>query len=137
MKNKFLTDSEEETRILGYYIACRFRYIKTFLLVGDLGVGKTVFVRGFCSFYGIEYIRSPSFIIINRYNGVNHADLYRVESWEDLYTSGIMEILGKEILLVEWGEKLLPFIKGIPYIMITFKIVDSHTREITVVRVPF
>ncbi|MEO0138829.1 MAG: tRNA (adenosine(37)-N6)-threonylcarbamoyltransferase complex ATPase subunit type 1 TsaE [candidate division WOR-3 bacterium] len=136
MRNKFLTGSEGETHLLGYYIACRFKGIKTFLLVGDLGVGKTVFVRGFCSFYGIEYIRSPSFLVINRYNGINHADLYRIDSWEDIYTSGIMEILDREILLVEWGEKLLPFIKGIPYILIRFKSINENTREITVDRVP-
>lgn len=136
MRSRFLTNSEEETHLLGYYIACRFKSIKTFLLVGDLGTGKTVFVRGFCSFYSIEYIRSPSFLVINRYNGINHADLYRVDVWEDLYTSGIMEILGREILLVEWGEKLLPFIKGIPYVLINFKVVEGNTREVTLLRVP-
>lgn len=118
--------------MLGYYAACRFKNFKTFVLVGDLGVGKTVFVRGFCEYHGVDFVRSPTFLVINKYKGINHADLYRVESFEDIYTSGILEVLNREILLVEWGEKLLPFLRSYPYVLVEFKFLDMERREIII-----
>lgn len=118
--------------MLGYYAACRFKNFKTFILVGDLGVGKTVFVRGFCEYHGINFVRSPTFLVINKYKGINHADLYRVESFEDIYTSGILEVLNREILLVEWGEKILPFLGSSPYVLVEFKFLDMERREIII-----
>jgi len=118
--------------LLGYYAACRFKNFKTFVLVGDLGVGKTVFVRGFCEYHGVDFVRSPTFLVINKYKGINHADLYRVESFEDIYTSGILEVLNREILLVEWGEKLLPFLRSYPYVLVEFKFLDMERREIII-----
>ncbi len=118
--------------MLGYYAACRFKNFKTFVLVGDLGVGKTVFVRGFCEYHGVNFVRSPTFLVINKYKGINHADLYRVESFEDIYTSGILEVLNREILLVEWGERLLPFLGSSPYVLVEFKFLDMERREIII-----
>ncbi|MCC6012217.1 tRNA (adenosine(37)-N6)-threonylcarbamoyltransferase complex ATPase subunit type 1 TsaE [Candidatus Caldipriscus sp.] len=132
MRNSYITSSEEETFLLGYYAACRFKNFKTFILVGDLGVGKTVFVRGFCEYHGVNFVRSPTFLVINKYKGINHADLYRVESFEDIYTSGILEVLNREILLVEWGEKLLPFLGSSPYVLVEFKFLDMERREIII-----
>lgn len=130
MRNKYITSSEEETFLLGYYVACRFKKFKVFLLVGDLGVGKTVFVRGFCAYHGVDFIRSPTFLVINKYGRLNHADLYRVENFEDIYTSGILEILGRETLLVEWGERLLPFLGNLPYVLVELKFLEDEKREI-------
>jgi tRNA threonylcarbamoyladenosine biosynthesis protein TsaE len=132
LRNSYITSSEEETFLLGYHTACRFKNFKTFILVGDLGVGKTVFVRGFCEYHGVNFVRSPTFLLINKYKGINHADLYRVESFEDIYTSGILEVLNREILLVEWGEKILPFLGSSPYVLVEFKFLDMERREIII-----
>jgi tRNA threonylcarbamoyladenosine biosynthesis protein TsaE len=132
LRNSYITSSEEETFLLGYHTACRFKNFKTFILVGDLGVGKTVFVRGFCEYHGVNFVRSPTFLVINKYKGINHADLYRVESFEDIYTSGILEVLNREILLVEWGERLLPFLGSSPYVLVKFKFLDMERREIII-----
>jgi tRNA threonylcarbamoyladenosine biosynthesis protein TsaE len=132
LRNSYITSSEEETFLLGYYTACRFKNFKTFVLVGDLGVGKTVFVRGFCEYHGVNFVRSPTFLVINKYNGINHADLYRVERFEDIYTSGILEVLNREILLVEWGERLLLFLGSSPYVLVEFKFLDMERREIII-----
>jgi tRNA A37 threonylcarbamoyladenosine biosynthesis protein TsaE len=56
LRNSYITSSEEETFLLGYHTACRFKNFKTFILVGDLGVGKTVFVRGFCEYHGVDFV---------------------------------------------------------------------------------
>ena len=132
MKNSYVTSSEEETFLLGYYTACRFKKFKTFLLLGDLGVGKTVFVRGFCAYYGVNFVRSPTFLVINKYGRINHADLYRVESFEDIYSSGILEVLDREILLVEWGERFLPLLGDYPHVLVEFEFLDGERRKISI-----
>ena len=82
-------------------------------LVGDLGAGKTCFVRGFAE--GIEvdvdaWVRSPTFTLINEYSGrlpVYHIDLYRVGKQEELNSLNLREYLyGDGVSLIEWFEFL-------------------------------
>jgi len=86
-------------------------------LYGDLGSGKTQFVKGVClAFKARTPATSPSFVILNRYDGVDkneneifmyHFDLYRVKSLAELYDLGYEELLnGDGICLVEWAERL-------------------------------
>ena len=117
--------SEEETMELGRHLAQNLRAGDLVLLEGDLGLGKTVFVRGVASSLGVppEDVSSPSFTLVQEYRGgsvpVFHVDLYRLESPEDVATLGIEDILaGGGLALVEWGERLPPF----------------YRRECTVVR---
>ena len=85
-------------------------------LHGELGAGKTCFVRGIALSLGIETtITSPTFTLINAYPGerpLYHVDLYRVSSPEDLTTIGIEELLETTaVIAIEWaerGETLLP-----------------------------
>ncbi len=82
-------------------------------LRGELGTGKTVFVRGFCE--GIEvsrtaWVRSPTFTLINEYQGrlpVYHIDLYRVARPEEIETLSLREYLyANGVSLIEWFERL-------------------------------
>jgi tRNA threonylcarbamoyladenosine biosynthesis protein TsaE len=86
-------------------------------LYGDLGSGKTQFVKGVCrTFQAHTPATSPSFVILNRYDGVDksgnelfmyHFDLYRVKSLTELYDLGYEEFLrGDGICLIEWAEML-------------------------------
>ncbi|MBN1396947.1 MAG: tRNA (adenosine(37)-N6)-threonylcarbamoyltransferase complex ATPase subunit type 1 TsaE [Bacteroidetes bacterium] len=86
-------------------------------LYGDLGSGKTQFVKGVCLAYNITTpVTSPSFVILNRYEGrdkkndelfVYHFDLYRVKSTAELYDLGYEELLQNNgICLIEWAEML-------------------------------
>ncbi len=131
----YITGNEEETEALGYYIACRYhKDFNVFILVGDLGTGKTVFVKGFAKFFGIEDVRSPTFMLINRYVGrktVFHADLYRISGWEDVYSSGITDIMDRELLIVEWGDRIESFLSS-SGVKIVFKRKGEYTREISV-----
>jgi tRNA threonylcarbamoyladenosine biosynthesis protein TsaE len=80
-------------------------------LTGELGAGKTTFVKGFAAAYNIprDAVTSPTFTLINEYKGtvpVFHADLYRIDSGDELTRTGIYDLATeKGFLLIEWPEK--------------------------------
>ena len=83
------------------------------LLHGDLGSGKTTFVRKYCEKINIiNQVSSPSFLILNSYNTlnnmrVNHFDFYRVEDISELEMIGLYEILNENnsLTFIEWPDK--------------------------------
>ena len=82
-------------------------------MYGDLGVGKTAFVRGFCSYFGECRVKSPTFSIVNEYKlgktNVFHFDMYRITDDEDLYSTGFYEYFSRKgYMLCEWCENI-PF----------------------------
>jgi tRNA threonylcarbamoyladenosine biosynthesis protein TsaE len=111
--------SEEETVDLGRGFGRALKGGELLLLEGDLGYGKTVFARGVATALGIlpEEVSSPSFTLVHEYKGgrvpVFHLDLYRLDTpEEDVGALGIEEILAAGgVVLVEWGEKLPPFLR--------------------------
>lgn len=111
--------SEEETFELGRGLGRALKGGELLLLQGDLGYGKTVFARGVAAALGVlpEEVSSPSFSLVHEYKGgrvpVFHLDLYRLETPDDeVGALGIEEILaGGGVVLVEWGEKLPPFLR--------------------------
>ena len=103
--------SEEDTRNLGRKFAETLTGGNVVLLFGDLGTGKTVFVRGVCEAFGISGVRSPSFTLINEYESASgilivHADLYRLGS-DGVSATGLDEYAGSDdvITFVEWPER--------------------------------
>lgn len=110
------TYNEEETRKIGEMVGEKAKQGQIYCLNGDLGTGKTVFTKGFALGLGItEHITSPTFTIINVYEGrlsFYHFDVYRIEEPEELYELGYEEyFFGDGVCLIEWAElikELLP-----------------------------
>ena len=82
-------------------------------LRGDLGVGKTAFVRGFAAVAAPgSAVRSPTFALVNEYRGAHgnapvfHFDMYRITSEDDLYSIGYDDYLDRGFCLVEWSENI-------------------------------
>ena len=82
-------------------------------LFGGLGMGKTAFVRGLAEGLGMDpnEISSPTFAIVHEHEGSNgqmlyHFDMYRVESWDDLYSTGFFDYLGQGVVVTEWSENI-------------------------------
>lgn len=111
------TTSTERTIFLASAFANNLQRGDVVALYGDLGSGKTQFVKGVCrTFKAHTPATSPSFVILNRYDGVDksgnellmyHFDLYRIKSLTELYDLGYEEFLrGDGICLVEWAEML-------------------------------
>ena len=103
------TYSQDETEKIGYDTAIKALPGQVYCLSGDLGVGKTVFTRGFARGLGIdEHITSPTFTIINEYEGrlpLYHFDVYRVADPEEMGYIGCDEyFFGNGVCLIEWAE---------------------------------
>ncbi len=101
--------SVEDTRRFGAELATRVKAGDVYALEGDLGSGKTEFVRGFVAALGGQVsVRSPSFSILNIYQSaqmsVYHFDFYRMSDSEELHEIGFYEyIAGDGVCLIEWG----------------------------------
>ncbi len=104
----FESFSAEDTKKLGEKISQGAAAGQVYCLDGDLGVGKTVFTKGFAKGLGIEdHVNSPTFTILQIYEGrlpLYHFDVYRIEDEEELYEIGAEDYFyGKGVCLVEWA----------------------------------
>ena len=109
---KLISHSPEETQKLGLRIGQLALPGDVFLLVGDLGAGKTCLTQGIAWGLGIkEYAMSPSFVIIRELYGrlpLYHIDLYRLDHIEETMDLGLDDYLyGRGVCVVEWAEKAL------------------------------
>jgi tRNA threonylcarbamoyladenosine biosynthesis protein TsaE len=109
-----LTRSEAETETVAAELAGTFRGGEVVLLSGELGAGKTVFVRGLARGVGADAqeVASPTFVLLTSYPGrltLYHADLYRLAGNGDDLELGLEELPGSRgVLAVEWAERLSP-----------------------------
>jgi len=110
------TQSEKETFEIGHQLAENSKPGDIYCLLGDLGVGKTVFSKGFAIGLGItEPITSPTFTIVQVYEAeksLYHFDMYRIEDEDELEMIGYEDYFyGKGVCLVEWAnnvEEVIP-----------------------------
>lgn len=135
----FTSHSEEDTRNLGREFSVTLSGGNVVLLFGDLGAGKTVFVRGVCEAFGISGVRSPSFTLINEYESpdgllIIHADLYRLDP-DGVSATGLDEYAGDDsaILFVEWPERWLN--PPADSVRIYFESTSENERTIRIERV--
>ncbi len=115
-----ISTSPEETEAQGRTLAeqmCSNANLPPFVaLFGDLGVGKTAFVRGFSAVIAPNSaVRSPTFALVNEYRSkprsVFHFDMYRITSEDDLISIGFEDYLNRAgICLVEWSENISEFL---------------------------
>lgn len=108
---EFETSSPSETEALGEKIASKLKPGNVLALFGGMGAGKTALTRGIARGLGIaEGVSSPTFALVHEYTGrltVYHFDMYRVESWDDLYSTGFFDYLDSNgVLVVEWSENI-------------------------------
>jgi tRNA threonylcarbamoyladenosine biosynthesis protein TsaE len=114
------TDSAEATEALGAELARRLQPGDVVLVQGELGSGKTTFVRGACRALGVEGpVTSPTFTIGQLYKGrvgIAHLDLFRLDSLADEDPALIDDYLTPErVAFVEWPETALPAIERIAH----------------------
>ena len=111
---EIIADSTDKTKKLAYEIAKKIKEGYVIALYGDLGSGKTTFVRYLVEGLGLKNrVQSPTFVVVRRYGNINHVDLYRLSSKEEVLEIGLEEMMQdkKSITIIEWPEiveKLLP-----------------------------
>lgn len=107
---RLISNSQKDTETIGAKIASKLKGDEVIALFGGLGMGKTAFTRGLCSALGIsDGVSSPTFALVNEYSGkyhVYHFDMYRVTTWDDLYSTGFFDYIGNGILVIEWSENI-------------------------------
>ena len=129
------TQSAAETMAFGKSLARRFFPGCIVCMFGDLGSGKTTFVKGVAKGLGadVEEVHSPTFVLLNIYHGrrtLYHYDFYRLENPRDIAAIGCDDFLyGQGVSLIEWSERFGPLIPK-TYLRMEFVFVDETRRRI-------
>lgn len=112
MKKLYLSESAADTEKIAAEFAETMKSGDMIALFGGLGVGKTAFCRGFAKGLGYDgEVTSPTFAIVHEYLGgrlsIYHFDMYRIESFDELYSTGYFEYLESGgVVITEWSENI-------------------------------
>jgi tRNA threonylcarbamoyladenosine biosynthesis protein TsaE len=105
------TSSESETAVVGRELAATLAAGDVVLLYGELGAGKTAFVKGMAEGLGVarDEVSSPTFTLVQEYRGgrlpLFHVDLYRLDDRREVDDLGLEEIADAGVLAIEWADK--------------------------------
>jgi tRNA threonylcarbamoyladenosine biosynthesis protein TsaE len=109
---KMNVQSEQETSDLMKSIIPFLQKNSILLLSGDLGAGKTTSIRYLCEHYGLKHVQSPTYSIHQRYSAsdisIDHFDLYRLQSDDELVSTGFWDLLQSQnsLMIIEWFERI-------------------------------
>ena len=136
MTQEFVTHSPAETQALGERLAAQLAGGEVIAFTGGMGAGKTAFTRGLAIGLGAgDVASSPTFALVNEYQGrlvLDHFDMYRIETWEDLESTGFFDYLeGGAVLAVEWSENIEEALPE-PHITVEIAIEEGDRRTITI-----
>jgi len=129
---------EDDTRRLASDFMSEIKPGEKIILNGELGAGKTFFIKSALGSVGIQNVNSPSFAIVNEYWGGQkffHFDFYRLKNAAELYEIGWQDYLNDDeaVMFVEWGN-LIPEVIPKERIEIMIESKNEKTREITFAR---
>lgn len=114
MTKTIITYSPEETENVGSELARTLGVGDFVAMYGDLGVGKTAFIRGVAKqLCPAAHVQSPTYTIVNEYLGdvpLFHFDMYRIDSEETLYATGFFDYAERGVIAAEWCENVDGFV---------------------------
>lgn len=130
------TKNEAETEKAGALLAEKLPAGSVVALFGDLGAGKTAFVRGMARGMGLDaHVSSPTFTIVNEYLGPKplfHFDMYRLSSSDELFDIGWEDYLARNgVCAVEWSENVADAFEG-DEIRVTIEKLSDDERKISI-----
>lgn len=131
----YISESTKDTEAIACDLAKNLKAGDVVAMFGGMGMGKTAFTHGLAKGLGIDdkQVSSPTFALVHEYGDKNklyHFDMYRIESWEDLYSTGFFDYLEADgILAVEWSENI---VNALPdnYIRVEFEKGESENQRI-------
>ena len=133
---EFFSKNELETEALGEKLAKAIEGGAVIAMYGDLGAGKTAFVRGLARGMGLDArVSSPTFTIVNEYLGAReliHFDMYRLGSADELFDIGWEDYISRgAVCAVEWSENVEDAFYG-DEIKLTIEKLSDNERKITI-----
>jgi tRNA threonylcarbamoyladenosine biosynthesis protein TsaE len=136
-ENSFVSSSVEETEAVARNLAPHLPQGTVICLFGDLGAGKTTFIRGLAAGRGCppEIVSSPTFTYLNIYEGnpdLYHFDLYRLKGVEEFLGMGFESYLGDEaIACIEWSERITPLLEELEVLSLNVEHKGQGKRKLT------
>lgn len=130
----YISKNYEETIAIAEEFAKSLTSGAVVAYLGDLGAGKTAFTTGIAKGLGIDCdVSSPTFAICNEYrwNGktLYHFDMYRVDGWDDLYSTGFFDYLGTDsYICAEWSENIFGALPADSIIVEISKLGDNERQ---------
>ncbi|MGA1868553.1 MAG: tRNA (adenosine(37)-N6)-threonylcarbamoyltransferase complex ATPase subunit type 1 TsaE [bacterium] len=138
---QYITNSAKETYNLGYAIGKLLKGGDVLSFWGGLGVGKTCMIQGIARGLEVpesEYITSPTFVILNQYEGkipVYHFDFYRINTPYEAVELGCEEyFFGQGVTLIEWSENIISLLPE-EYIKISIEWTSNMERKINIMAI--
>ncbi len=136
----YYTKCDTETEAVGAALGRELdeRQIKRAFIAmrGEMGVGKTAFVRGFASYFEISGVRSPTYTVVNEYSGnarIFHFDMYRISDGDDLYSIGYDDYVERDgYCIAEWSENIEDYIPGGAITVSIYRTEDENRRRIDI-----
>ncbi len=139
---KYITNSVEETIALAEEFAGKLTAGDTVLYTGEMGAGKTHFTKGIAKHFGItQGVTSPTFALVNEYIGdpvsVFHFDLFRINTYDDLYAIGFFDYFDRDgVLAVEWSENIDGLADNLESVWtVAIEKTGETSREITIEKI--
>ena len=134
--SEYITHSEQETEDLGARLSSGLPGGTVVAMYGDLGAGKTAFVRGMARGMGLQCrVSSPTFTIVNEYLGQRdliHFDMYRLSGADELFEIGWEDYLSRgAVCAVEWSENVEDAFFG-DEVRVTIEKLNDSERKITI-----
>ncbi len=137
----FETNSVEETLKAAERFAEQLNAGDVVLYTGEMGAGKTHFTKGIARHFGIEQgVSSPTFALVNEYHGekmsVFHFDLFRIDTFDDLYAIGFFDYLDRGgILAVEWSENIPALAEELESVWtVDIEKIGENSRKFTILK---
>ncbi len=132
---KFFSKSYIETEEIAFQLAQTLKGTEIIAMFGGLGAGKTAFTRGLARGLGInDGVSSPTFALVHEYEGkfnLYHFDMYRINTFDDLYTTGFFDYMDNGVMIIEWSENIENVLPD-NCIKVYIKVVSENEREIEI-----
>ena len=135
----FVSESERETFDFAFTFAQSLKGGEVIALSGELGAGKTVFVKGLCAALGVtDEVLSPTFTLMQEHKGsklnVWHYDAYRLSGGEEAYLCGLADYFGDKngVCVIEWASNIEDAFFALNPIRISIRRTGEYGREIEV-----
>lgn len=130
----FTSSSIQDTNKIAFDFAKQLKAGDVVAFFGNLGVGKTAFIKGIANYFNVkEYVTSPTFVIVNEYDGdisLYHFDMYKIKDEEALYDIGFFDYINSDgICLIEWSENIERFLPKHYYKITIDRYNDNHQEN--------